>query len=449
MFRISIPSYLPFASQDFSIPEGQITVLLGASGVGKTTLIHALQDTLTEFSYHAQALTLIENESVFYNLTLFFKLTKKPIPYEKCIQILKDINLAHAKDQAVKALSQGMKQRLNLAMVLLQRKKICFLDEPFSAQDPFMRQHLYAVVRSWTKGSTVIVVTHHVSEACYLSANLLSLKKLEGVVYSKFENALEKIPRKQVFDFESLCIPEIPILEPTPWISRFFLGGGLLAIWHIVAKRIPSFLLPAPLEVIEAFVLNYKLLAYHFAFTLIPLISGIAFASILSAIFGFCLYPFSRVVKIIEPYLVIIQSVPVFLILPLLLYIFGVGLVSKIIAMSLTLFFPCFFGIIYGLKATPSTWCRQKKGLNVKEYIFLWYIRLPYAKPYIYQGYRLCLIHGPLTALAVDWIGATSGLGYLIMLSHGQLELPLMFAGLLLVVMLSVGLDKLAKLGKP
>ena len=105
-----------------------------------------------------------------------------------------------------------------------------------------------------------------------------------------------------------------------------------------------------------------------------------------------------------------------------------------------------FAGSLQGLNNTPTVWERQKLALKAPEYRFLYYIRLIYAVPFIWQGLRLSLIHAPLSVLAVDWIGASSGLGYLIMLSHGQLELPLMFCGLLVVVGLCLCLNYGAKI---
>lgn len=429
---------------DIPIPKNEITVLLGASGVGKTTLIHALQESLDDFSYHAQALTLLDHKNVFYHLTLPFKLRNLEIPYDLCDEILKDVNLTHAKDQRVDRLSQGMKQRLNLAMTLIQTQDAVFLDEPFSAQDPLMRQHLYAVVRKWAKDKTVVVVTHHVNEACFLSSNTLTLAKSRNKVDFEFSKIQEKIPSLQLFESEITQLEE-PFVE-----TKSYLWGQLLmvclmvVIWHVGQKYIPSFLLPSPLDVLDSFAQNYKILSYHFAYTIIPLISGVVFASVLSLTLGLSLYRFPHAINILDPFLVAFQSLPVFLILPLFLFVFGVGLPAKIFAMSLTLFFPCFFGILQGLQATPKAWLLQKK--NIRELEFLRYIRLPYALPFIAQGFKLCLIHAPLSVLAVDWVGASSGLGYLIMLSHGQLELPLMFAGLFLVVLLCLILNRISRL---
>eukprot|EP01037_Dinobryon_pediforme_P011681 gene11681-11770_t len=79
-------------------------------------------------------------------------------------------------------------------------------------------------------------------------------------------------------------------------------------------------------------------------------------------------------------------------------------------------------------------------GANKKA--TLRFIRLPAALPCLMSGVRLAAIHAPLTVLAADWIGASSGLGYLIMLSHGRLQIELMFACIVCITLMTFALNK-------
>jgi putative hydroxymethylpyrimidine transport system permease protein len=65
---------------------------------------------------------------------------------------------------------------------------------------------------------------------------------------------------------------------------------------------------------------------------------------------------------------------------------------------------------------------------------FFFKIKFPYTLPYLVAGFRIAAVHAPVTVIAADWIGATHGLGYLVMLSSGRLQLDLMFACIFLMI---------------
>lgn len=449
-----LPHYIPLKHPVY-LKQSKITVLLGPSGVGKTSVINACIDDCIEkkldFAIYNQHTTLLRYKTVLCNIKLPFKLQGKGIDDNQLQQLLKDVSLYHHRYKKVSELSKGMQQRLQLAMAIIQDVPLYFLDEPFSSQDTKMRQNLYKIIQHYCAGKTVLIITHCEQDLYLLTENIKQLRKINGLLHLVKTTHQNKggewgVP---LSDDASSAPQYKKRVDKTFFITvyRLFLLGFLVLFWNFSIKlfSLPPYIIPKPADVMISFYNNYHVLGYHLLHSLLPLMTGICIATLSSMILALAIYRYKSLTRAIEPFLVALQSVPVFLILPILLYICGSGMAAKIVALSISTFFPLFAGILQGLSHTPHVWEQQKLALKAPEHRFLYYVRLTYAIPFIWQGLRLSLIHAPLSVLAVDWIGASSGLGYLIMLSHGQLELPLMFCCLIIVIILCLCLNYGAK----
>lgn len=165
----------------FDVKEGEITSILGASGVGKTTLLkwfaslkkgNVLSPT-NSVSFVFQEPRLINNISVLKNLTLVGASQKE------CESILKEVGLEDKINSKAGELSGGEMQRVNLARAFLNPKNLCLMDEPFSSLDLKTKLELFKVFNGLYKkhNQTVIFVTHDIEEALFLSNRVLLLKQ--------------------------------------------------------------------------------------------------------------------------------------------------------------------------------------------------------------------------------------------------------------------------------
>jgi ABC-2 type transport system ATP-binding protein len=177
-----------FAAVDdvsFEVPEGQLLAVLGPNGAGKTTTLEMLEGFSTPTSgeirvlgtdpHHGdrawrariglvlQSTSLDAELTVKETLELFAPLFPRPWPVR---QVLDLIDLADDADTKVGTLSGGQRRRVDVAIGIIGRPDVLFLDEPTTGLDPEARQRTWAGVQNLTSsGTTVVLTTHYIDEA--------------------------------------------------------------------------------------------------------------------------------------------------------------------------------------------------------------------------------------------------------------------------------------------
>lgn len=176
------------------VKRGEIYGILGPNGAGKTTFLRMLA-TLTKitdgqaeiFGYDVakeasdvrrligltgQYATVDEELTALENLVIFGRLNglKKKDAQERALELLAQFSLMDAKDRAIKEFSGGMRRRLDLAVSLITKPPLIFLDEPTTGLDPITRGKMWDVIRQLVKeGSTILLTTQYLDEADQLA----------------------------------------------------------------------------------------------------------------------------------------------------------------------------------------------------------------------------------------------------------------------------------------
>lgn len=228
---------------------------------------------------------------------------------------------------------------------------------------------------------------------------------------------------------------------------KLFLRGllvltGIIALWQlaIVIFNLPPYILPTPLSVLHTLINRFALIMSETKITVIEtllgLIIGILFGS-LAALLMASIKSFSYWVL---PILVISQAIPTFAIAPLLVIWFGYGMTSKIATAVIMIFFPITSSFFDGLKQTNQGWVDLAQTMNAKKWRFFWYIRIPAALPNLASGLRVATVAAPIGAVVGEWVGASQGLGFLMLNANARMQIDLMFAALFILVIFSLGL---------
>lgn len=232
------------------------------------------------------------------------------------------------------------------------------------------------------------------------------------------------------------------------WHSGVLRGLGatlfVLVLWQglVWATGLPRFLLPGPALVAQALWDNAELIFYHASITALEVVLGLLIGTLLGAATAIHLASSPAARWLVQPILVMTQALPVFALAPILTLWFGYGLGSKIVMAVLIIYFPVTSSFLDGLLRTPSGWVDMARVMDARPGAILWRVRVPAAIPSLASGLRLAAVYAPIGAVIGEWVGASRGLGYLMLLANGRVKTDLMFAALIVLAIMTLLLHK-------
>jgi len=201
-------------SVDLDVKEGEFVTIVGPSGCGKSTLLYILGGFIGadegRIEGEGKAVTGpgVDRGIVFQEYALFpwltvtqnirYGLEMTGVPRDQRVDIvqrlIRTIGLQGFEHRFPRELSGGMKQRVAIARTLAYDPKILLLDEPFGALDALTRETMQdELLRLWqATRKTVVMVTHDVNEAVYLSERVLVMSQRPGRIVQEFPIALDR-----------------------------------------------------------------------------------------------------------------------------------------------------------------------------------------------------------------------------------------------------------------
>lgn len=224
-----------------------------------------------------------------------------------------------------------------------------------------------------------------------------------------------------------------------------YLIVSIIAAWCALSYGVgvPDYFLPTPKKVIAYIINNPNLLGRHAILTALEIAGGLLLALAATLLTGYWTHKSDTAQKSFMSFFLIMQAIPMFVLLPLFVLWFGTGGGVKVLVVALSAYFPMAASLIQGISQCPATYRDLARAFHAKPNATWRHVLLPSALPHLLSGIRIAAVHAPITVLAADWIGSTNGLGYLIMLGHGRMQLDLMFSCILIFVMMALSLNAL------
>jgi NitT/TauT family transport system permease protein len=157
-------------------------------------------------------------------------------------------------------------------------------------------------------------------------------------------------------------------------------------------------------------------------------------------VLGYLLAKSPAVEKLVSPYIVASQSVPIVAIAPLLVIWFGPGIFSKVLICALIVFFPVLINTVVGIRAVPEDLHDLMRSLQATRWQTFRLLEIPAALPVFLGGVRIGATLAVIGAVVGEFVGADRGLGFMINRARGQYDTALVFVAVLALIVLALSL---------
>ena len=225
----------------------------------------------------------------------------------------------------------------------------------------------------------------------------------------------------------------------------------LIVVWEGACRlfHIPSFLLPSPSAIVAA---GYEISAAQWlsniSATLRVALMGYVVAIAVSIPLAVALVNSRFLSRTLYPILVIVQSTPIVAVAPIIVVTLGASDLPRVVITFLITFFPIVVSTVTGLMATPEELIELSRSLRAGRAREMLHIRLPFAVPYIFSALKISITLAIIGAVVAEFVAAEHGLGFFIMFSTSFFKIPQAFAGLAVLVALSLILFRLCTLAQ-
>lgn len=214
----------------------------------------------------------------------------------------------------------------------------------------------------------------------------------------------------------------------------------LLLVWQLLCtfEVVPSFMLPSPIEVVNAFLKDIPLLFMHSKVTLLEAFFGLS----LGVIFGFgvavAMDHFTWLYKAMYPILVITQTIPTVAIAPLLILWLGYGIAPKIVLIILATFFPITIGLLEGFQSADKDTIRLLQSMGASRFQIFQHVKFKSSLGQFYSSLKISVSYSIISAVVAEWLGGFEGLGVYMTRVKKSFAFDKMFAVIFLISLISL-----------
>lgn len=222
----------------------------------------------------------------------------------------------------------------------------------------------------------------------------------------------------------------------------------LILLWWAAVQyfAIPVYLVPSPELVLPSLLQYWPDIWQNTQFT----VTAVAFGFLLSVVtaipMGLAIAVSRTTKQAAYPVLVFIQLIPKIAVAPLFVVWFGFGMESKVMLTTLLTFFPLLLASIAGFQALDTRLLYLTRTMGASIWQTFRYVRLPSALPIIFSGLKVSATIAVTAAIVAEFVGSNSGLGYRLLVASQYLDTPLIFAILLVMTVLGLGLNYIVEI---
>ena len=223
---------------------------------------------------------------------------------------------------------------------------------------------------------------------------------------------------------------------------------GAIGLWELILRvaHVPEYLIPTPSEVAADFKSDWPVLEPNMFVTLREIALGFAISVIAGVGLAVLLHLSPTLRRAVYPLLIASQTIPIIVLAPILVILFGYGIKPKLIIVALICFFPIVVNGIDGLRSVDEDLIRMMLTLNGTRWSIFRRVEFPAALPAIFSGMRIAATFAAIGAVFGEWSGSNQGLGYIMLAATPNLLTARIFAAIVLLTVVALGLFGLVSL---
>ncbi|MEV6078147.1 ABC transporter permease [Streptomyces sp. NPDC052069] len=212
------------------------------------------------------------------------------------------------------------------------------------------------------------------------------------------------------------------------------------AAWWVIsaAELVEPYLVPSPGATLDVLTGRTDYLWQHSWVTTYETLLGFVIAVVVGVLAAVVMVYSATVERTLYPILLFAQVVPKIAIAPLFVVWLGFGITPKILIAVLIAFFPVVISMVTGLKAVDPEMLQLSATMGAKPWQTFLKIRFPASLPHLFSGLKVAVTLAVTGAVVGEFVGANEGLGYVILQANGNLDTPMLFAGLLVMSLIGV-----------
>ena len=218
----------------------------------------------------------------------------------------------------------------------------------------------------------------------------------------------------------------------------------ILVLWQMISSLgiVDSFMLPSPIQVVQALMSEFPVLVEHSVITLSEAFLGLILGILLGFVMAVFMDRFDVLYQAFYPLIVLTQTIPTVAIAPLLVLWFGYEMAPKVILVVITTFFPITVGLLNGFKSVDPDAVNLLRAMGASQTHIFRYIKLPGAMSQFFAGLRISASYAIVGAVISEWLGGFGGLGVYMTRVKKAFSFDKMFAVIFLISMISLLLMK-------
>ena len=223
--------------------------------------------------------------------------------------------------------------------------------------------------------------------------------------------------------------------------------AALLFLWQLVCMVgfVPTYMLPSPTKVLQAFVDELPLLWENSLITLQEAFIGLVLGVSVGFLTAVLMDAFDILYRAFYPLLIITQTIPSVAIAPLLVLWFGYEMTPKIVLIVISTFFPVTVGLLDGFRSADKDTIGLMRSMGANRLQIFRYIKFPSALPQLFSGLRIAAAYSVVGAVISEWLGGFGGLGVYMTRVKKAFAFDKMFAVIFLISAISLMLMALVE----